>query len=224
MLNFPAGSAVPSGKYISSYHGQWLQLPNELLQTLLQINCGDRPGDDYESHSGEDQRNAAGQLLPPPLDTAVFRGILEVRSLVESASDLAIRAASGLSAAARGAFGSPSDLRNDPLFGGNCGGPRGGMNGGGDGGGRATPMSATSQARLRTLAVSKLAQAYRIDEVAACVAVMQGSTALDDLAERVLRQEPSHADARYVQFFHEKIPSRYVVLWAGHICAMHPGP
>lgn len=189
-----------TGKYISSYHGQWLQLPNELLQTLLQINCGARQTDGFDAHP-EDERNASGHPLPPPLDSAVFRGVLEVRSLVESASDLSIRAASGLSAAARGSFNNPNDFVNDPFFGG--GGTQGR-------GGRATPMSATSQARLRNLAVAKLAQAYRIDEVAASVAVMQGSTALDDLAERVLRQEPGHPDARYVQFFHEKIPSRCV--------------
>lgn len=163
-----------------------------------------QPEDDIEDYT-DDNSDFNSRKLPPPVDTAVFRGVLEVRSLVESASDLAIRAASGLSTAARGAFSS-NNQNDDPLFGG-----QGAL--GSRGGGRSTQMSATSQARIRSLAVSKLAQAYRIDEVAASVAVMQGSTALDDLADRVLRSEPSHPDARYVHFFHEKIPSRYDGFW-----------
>ncbi|KDE07494.1 hypothetical protein MVLG_02169 [Microbotryum lychnidis-dioicae p1A1 Lamole] len=69
-------------------------------------------------------------------------------------------------------------------------------------------MSAVRQHRLRVLAVSKLAEAYRIDEIAASVAIMQGATGLDDLAQRVLKQEPDNLDALYVHFHHEKIPSR----------------
>jgi hypothetical protein len=57
------------------------------------------------------------------------------------------------------------------------------------------------------MAVSKLAQAYAIDEVAASVAVMQGATAIDDIADKVLRHEPSNVDAMLVGFFHDKIPS-----------------
>lgn len=37
---------------------------------------------------------------------------------------------------------------------------------------------------------------------------MQGATGLDDIAQRVLKQDPSNLDAQYVHFFHEKIPSR----------------
>jgi hypothetical protein len=52
----------------------------------------------------------------------------------------------------------------------------------------------------------------RADElgVAASVAVMQGSTSLEDLAQRVLKYDPTSLDAQYVHFFHEKIPSRFV--------------
>ena len=44
------------------------------------------------------------ERLPPPIDPAVFRGVSEIRKLVDDASDLAVRAASGLSAAALGAL------------------------------------------------------------------------------------------------------------------------
>lgn len=48
-------------------------------------------------------------------------------------------------------------------------------------------MSAMRIHRLRALAVQKLAQAYRMDEVASSVMVMQGGTVFDDLAQRVLK-------------------------------------
>ena len=48
-------------------------------------------------------------------------------------------------------------------------------------------MSSTRTHRLRVLAVQKLAAAYKADEIAASVMVMQGASALDDLAERVLK-------------------------------------
>jgi hypothetical protein len=40
--------------------------------------------------------------------------------------------------------------------------------------------------------------------------MMQGSTGLEKVAVPVLKQDPTHADAKYVNFFHEKIPSRQV--------------
>jgi hypothetical protein len=83
--------------------------------------------------------------------------------------------------------------------------------------------------RLRALAVQKLAAAYRADEIASSVMVMQGGSIFEDIAERVLKVgsssislglchsvshridiDPSDADAKYVHFFHEKIPSRFV--------------
>ena len=220
-------------KYISSYHGQWLQLPLELLSTLLQLNAGPQPSDFADDSDAADLDasidllNAAASSIngkgkaaafiasssgtsipgpqltavPPAIDTAVFRGVIEIRKLIEAAADLALRAASGLSAAALGAFNenptpfahaSYADHHNNAN-------------------GRNQTMSPTRQFRLRAMAVSKLASAYRIDEVAASVAVMQGATALDDLAERVLKVDPNHTEAKYVQFFHEKIPSRFAL-------------
>ncbi|KIJ07491.1 hypothetical protein PAXINDRAFT_173459 [Paxillus involutus ATCC 200175] len=50
--------------------------------------------------------------------------------------------------------------------------------------------------------------AYKADEIASSVMVMQGGSVFEDIAERVLKHDPSDADAKYVNFFHEKIPSR----------------
>lgn len=61
---------------------------------------------------------------------------------------------------------------------------------------------------MRELAVQKLSQAYRLDEIAASVATMQGASALDHLADFVLARNATNIDANYVHFFHEKIPSR----------------
>jgi hypothetical protein len=55
------------------------------------------------------------------------------------------------------------------------------------GGGRNVAMSSLRLHRLRVLAVQKLAQAYKADEIASSVMVMQGGSVFDDLAERVLK-------------------------------------
>lgn len=55
------------------------------------------------------------------------------------------------------------------------------------GGGRNVAMSAMRVHRLRVLAVQKLAQAYKSDEIASSVMVMQGGSVFDDVAERVLK-------------------------------------
>ena len=58
----------------------------------------------------------------------------------------------------------------------------------GDGGnGRNVAMSAMRIHRLRALAVQKLAAAYKADEIASSVMVMQGGSVFDDIAERVLK-------------------------------------
>lgn len=119
--------------------------------------------------------------VPPPIDPGVFRSVTTIRRLIDEASDLAVRAASGLSASALGALRSPT-MGNNPW------GPSQMKNGLGDqGSGRGSGMSSTRTHRLRVLAVQKLAAAYKADEIAASVMVMQGASALDDLAERVLK-------------------------------------
>jgi hypothetical protein len=61
---------------------------------------------------------------------------------------------------------------------------------------------------MRELAAQKLAKAYKLDEIAASVATMQSASSLEDVAGLVLQREERNADAEYVHFFHEKIPSR----------------
>ncbi|KAL1749245.1 hypothetical protein HDZ31DRAFT_28095, partial [Schizophyllum fasciatum] len=158
-------------KYISSYHGPWLQLPVELLDSLVQLNTEPPP-------------LPSNRPAPPPVDPGVFHSVACIRRLIDDASSLAVRASSGLSSNELASYG----LGSPPPT-------------------KSTTMSAMRVHRLRALAVQKLAQAYRMDEIASSVVVMQGGTVFDDIAERVLRNDPHDPDARYVHFFHEKIPS-----------------
>lgn len=164
-----------------------------------------------------------GKPLPPPIDPGVMSSILQIRRLVDEATDLAVRASSGLSAVELGS------VRNAASYIGTtwAAAQSLGLNppGANVGGGRNPGLSANRIHRLRCLAVQKLAQAYRMDEVAASVLIMQGGSVFDDVAERVLKHgestrcqflnvlfkplsDPSNPDAKYVHFFHEKIPSR----------------
>ncbi|KAG5643295.1 hypothetical protein DXG03_001222 [Asterophora parasitica] len=239
-------------RYISSYHGPWLQLPLELLDSLLVLNIDpatlsvpesrlpllppppppisisaskqrdrgyhslgdysppDSPGGMFSQlpspHSFPTPR--PGTVTPPPIDPGVFRSVTSIRRLIDEAAELSVRAASGLSAAelGMGGFG----LNNSPW----AAAQSLGLNPhGSGGGGRNVAMSAMRIHRLRALAVQKLAQAYKADEIASSVMVMQGGSVFDDVAERVLRHapepiDPNDLDAKYVHFFHEKIPSR----------------
>ncbi|KAI1112833.1 hypothetical protein F5Y14DRAFT_420442 [Nemania sp. NC0429] len=63
-------------RYISSFHGPWLQLPVEVLETLANANY-------Y-------------MPLPRPVDPAVFYDLVKIRQLVDGATDLAVRAANGV--------------------------------------------------------------------------------------------------------------------------------
>ena len=262
---------------IYAAQGPWLQLPLELLESLLALNMDPNtfaPPDTRipippplsppspTSVSAGKQRgfsspdlspppsppaglsalsgpflplpDLSGRPTPPPIDPGVFTSVTNIRRLIDEASDLAVRAASGLSAAALGSLRAPGagSAFGLGMNGGSWAAAQSfGINPAGDpgGSGRNTAMSAMRVHRLRAMAVQRLAAAYRADEIAASVMVMQGASALDDIAERVLRvgacravpsvrcagaestcarAEPSDADARYVHFFHEKIPSR----------------
>ncbi|GAA5887235.1 hypothetical protein JCM6882_002458 [Rhodosporidiobolus microsporus] len=156
----------------------------------------------------------AADAIPPPIDPAAFANALEVRKLVDEAADFALRASSGMSAVElealnRNPFGGNDAFGGGGMYGGGGGGGYGGS-GGGPNNRRNPPMSALRQHRFRVLAVSKLAAAYRVDEVATAVVVMQSGENLEELAERVRRQEPDNEDACYVAYFSEKIPSRAV--------------
>ncbi|KAJ7285063.1 hypothetical protein C8J57DRAFT_1290337 [Mycena rebaudengoi] len=257
-------------RYISSYHGPWLQLPLELLESLLTLNLdpatlaapeprsplyphaaslglpsaqsnGKRNGLHSHNHPFPDlsppdsPRTSSlssisasitfsassggsipplfplpepGKATPPPIDPGVFRNVTSIRRLIDEAAELSVRASSGLSAAELNMMrSSSSPSMNSPYS--NSNSPWAALlPGGGGGGGRNVAMSAMRIHRLRALAVQKLAAAYTADEIASSVMVMQGGSVFDDLAERVLRIDPNDMDARYVHFFHEKIPSR----------------
>ncbi|EAU92430.1 hypothetical protein CC1G_00649 [Coprinopsis cinerea okayama7 len=225
-------------RYISSYHGPWLQLPLELLESLLVLNAdpatlaaesrmaqmlppllnmnlqGSKKGDRPLGANGEERpiHNALppipppplptpkpGKATPPPIDPGVFRSVTTIRDLIDEAAELSVRASSGLSAAEL------SSMRNSSVNGSAWAAAQSlGLNplGMGNGNGRNVAMSAMRIHRLRALAVQKLAEAYKTDEIASSVMVMQGGSVFDDLAERVLKV------GKYVHFFHEKIPSR----------------
>ncbi|KAK7033187.1 CRAL-TRIO-N domain-containing protein [Favolaschia claudopus] len=250
-------------RYISSYHGPWLQLPVELLESLLTLNLDPatlaapepRPPPLPAISTGSSastKRNGIhnhtptfsdisppdsplgsslsasitfstspsnmpplfpvpepGKPTPPPIDPGVFRNVTSIRRLIDEAAELSVRASSGLSAAELNMMRSASPSMNSPYS--NYNSPWGGLfpgPGGGGAGGRNVAMSAMRIHRLRALAVQKLAAAYSADEIASSVMVMQGGSVFDDLAERVLKVDPNDADAKYVHFFHEKIPSR----------------
>ncbi|KAI4200517.1 MAG: hypothetical protein LQ346_002359 [Caloplaca aetnensis] len=69
-------------------------------------------------------------------------------------------------------------------------------------------LSRERKHRMRDLATRKLSRAYHIDEIAASVATMQSASSIEEVARLVLQRNPSDVDAKYVEFFHEKIPSR----------------
>ena len=78
----------------------------------------------------------------------------------------------------------------------------------GPGGGGNAKLSRERKHRMREQATQKLSKAYHLDEIACSVATMQSASTLEDVAQLVLQRNPLDADAKYVHFFHEKIPSR----------------
>lgn len=138
---------------------------------------------------------------PRPIDPAVFFDLVKVRRLVEEATDLAVRAANGTTS---------SSLTNS------FNASNGGLGGGGAAalglglgpGGPNAKLSRERKHRMRENATQKLSRAYNLDEVAASVATMQGPSSLEEVAKLVLQRSPSDSHAKYVHFFHEKIPSR----------------
>lgn len=165
-------------RYISSFHGPWLQLPPEVLESLAHSN--------YLSPR------------PHPIDPAVFYDLVKIRKAVDEATNLAVRATSGLTSAA---------LSNS-LNGGNSLLGSAAALGIGYGAGGNSKLSRERKHRMRELATSKLSHAYHLDEIAASVATMQSASTLEDVAHLVLQRNPNDVDAKYVHFFHEKIPSR----------------
>ncbi|TKA62657.1 hypothetical protein B0A49_06792, partial [Cryomyces minteri] len=137
--------------------------------------------------------------LPRPrqIDPSVFFDLVKIRRAVEESVDLAVRATSGTTS---------SSLR-DSINGGNGILGVAASLGFGYGGGTAT-LSRDRKFKMRESASKKLSKAYHLDEIAASVATMQSASSLEDVASHVLQRNPADRDAKYVHFFHEKIPSR----------------
>lgn len=169
-------------RYISSYHGPWLNLPPEVLETLAHSN--------YFSPR------------PQPIDPAVFFDLVRIRRLIDDATSLAVRAANGTTA-----FSLSNSINSTHGY---LNGADAEILGIGHtrGGGGNAKLSSERKFRMREHATSKLSHAYRLDEIAASVATMQSASALEDVAKHVLARTEQDPDAQYVHFFHEKIPSR----------------
>lgn len=127
---------------------------------------------------------------PRPVDPAVLFDLVKCRRLLEEAVALTERAAGDTA---------PSKMT--------------GINGG-------VPMYLQQQSRtqvqnvklsperkfrMREQAIQKVCQAYRIDDMAASMDSMQTYSPLLGLAPLVLKRNPDDVDAKYVQFFHEKV-------------------
>ena len=135
---------------------------------------------------------------PRPIDPAVFFDLLKIRQLVDDATNLAVRAASGVTS---------SSLNNSMNAGNGLLGNGGAALGLGIGSGGNAKLSRERKHRMREQATQKLSKAYHLDEIACSVATMQSASTLEDVAQLVLQRNPLDADAKYVHFFHEKIPS-----------------
>ncbi|KAJ9644522.1 hypothetical protein H2199_003485 [Coniosporium tulheliwenetii] len=153
-------------RYISSFHGPWLQLPPEVLESLAHSN--------YMSPR------------PHPIDPAVFYDLVKIRKAVDEATNLA-----QLAQCRERDDGRRCGLRLRLWW------RRGNMK-----------LSKERKYRMRELATTKLSHAYHLDEIAASVATMQSASTLEDVAHLVLQRNSNDPEAKYVHFFHEKIPSR----------------
>lgn len=129
-----------------------------------------------------------GKAPPPPIDPGVFRNVTSIRRLIDEAAELSVRASSGLSAAELSSPSMLGGMGGYALNGNSWAAAQTlGINPLGGNSGRNVAMSAMRIHRLRALAVQKLAQAYKADEIASSVMVMQGGSVFDDVAERVLK-------------------------------------
>jgi hypothetical protein len=163
-------------RYISSYHGPWLQMPIEILETIANIN--------YNTPR------------PRPIDPAVLFDLLKIRRLVDEATNLAVRAASDIASPVltnvHGGLPGSSPMSMLGMI-----GPGHGMK-----------LSHKRKSQMREQASQKLSRAYHLDEIACSVATMQGASTIEEIGAVVLQRNPQDLDAKYVHFFHEKIPSR----------------
>lgn len=126
--------------------------------------------------------------MPAPrlVDPAVFYDVVKIRKAVDEAAQDSVRASTGISNTAM----------------------TGRMDYFGAGGGPGSQLSKERIFKIRQKAVKLLSKAFVLDEVAASVATMQATSTVEDVGQHVLRREPGNVEAKYVHFFHEKIPSR----------------
>ena len=134
---------------------------------------------------------------PRPIDPAVVFDLVKIRRLVDEASNLAVRAASDIASPTLTSVHGGVASAQESLSALGIPGP-----------GHGSKLSRERKFRMREQAIQKLARAYHLDEIASSVAVMQGATSLEDVGSLVLQRNPQDPDAKYVHFFHEKIPSR----------------
>lgn len=186
----PATLTGPEGRPhspMSSSHSPYARHRERGYLNLTDSSPPDSPRNTHGSPSLSPPFSTSkpGKTTPPPIDPGVFRSVKDIRSLIDEAAELSVRASSGLSAAELSSMKSASSLNGNPW----ATSQSLGLNppGSHSAGGRTVHMSATRIHRLRTLAVKKLAEAYKTDEIASSVMVMQGGSVFDDLAERVLR-------------------------------------
>ncbi len=133
---------------------------------------------------------------PRPIDPAVFFDLIKIRRLVDEATKLAVRSASGVvSLGQKGLTGAAHQAAAFGLAYGQRPPPQ-------------AKLSGERRHRMREQATQKLAEAYRLEEIASSVASMQGASSLERVASEVLERNPQDVDATYVHFFHQKIPSR----------------
>jgi hypothetical protein len=164
------------------YNGPWLQVPLGQLESAINM-CLTGPE-------------------PRPYDQALLNAIHRIRRNVDEATDLAVRAASGFASSPgirQGIAAGRGQMNTAEALGFTSGKP-----------GPQVKLSRERQFRMREMAIQKLAEAYRLDEVATSNAAMHSSSLLDDLAKHVLQRDPHNLDALYVNFFHDKVPTRQV--------------
>lgn len=128
--------------------------------------------------------------MPSPrlIDPSVFYDVVKIRKAVDEASQDSVRASNGVANNATNG-GGRMDMFGAP-------------------GGGGAQLSKERVFKIRQKAVRLLAKAFELDEVATSVATMAATSTLEDVGGHVLRREANNADAKYVHFFLEKIPSR----------------
>ncbi|KAK8925355.1 hypothetical protein H634G_05935 [Metarhizium anisopliae BRIP 53293] len=128
---------------------------------------------------------------PRLVDPAVVFDVLKIRKAVDEATNFAVVAASDL-APSTFVYVNGGAQKFDPFS-------------------HGAKLSGERKLRIRALACQKLAHAYRLDEIACSVATMQGASALEEVGGLVLQRNRDDLNAKYVHFFHEKIPSKRLV-------------